>query len=84
MDLLWSKKGWGDYLWWQDNNIKIVSKINTILKSLQRGERPIGKSEILSHSGEGLRSARLDKENRLIYKIEPYAIRIVSCRGHYE
>ena len=33
---------------------------------------------------QGLQSRRIDKEHRLVYRVEEEAIIILSCRYHYE
>lgn len=85
MNKLFSEIAFADYLYWQSQDRKTLSKINRLLQSIDRdgalnGE---GKPEKLKHR-EGEYSRRIDEANRLIYKIEGNNILIKSCRGHYE
>ena len=43
----------------------------------------IGKPEPLKHQLKGYWSRRINAEHRLVYKVTPEAIIIVSCRYHY-
>ncbi len=49
----------------------------------ERLTRLIGKPEPLRHQLKGYWSRRINAEHRLIYKVMPEAIIIVSCRYHY-
>ncbi len=84
MVLQWSPEAWEEYLEWQASDKKTLKRINSLIKSIQRDEKPIGKPELLKGSKQGLRSARIDAQNRLIYKVDDDALRIVSCKGHYD
>ena len=42
-----------------------------------------GQPEPLKHRLTGFWSRRIDKVNRLVYKIETDNIEIISCKGHY-
>lgn len=83
MELQWSEAAWSDYLEWQERDKAKLRKVNRLVKEVMRGT-PIGKAERLKHSPSGLCSARIDKENRLVYLEEDGVLRIVSCKGHYE
>jgi toxin YoeB len=63
-----------------------IRKIHTILKELQLNPTTgIGHPEQLKHELSGYWSRRIDKKNRLIYRIEEKVITvvIVSALGHY-
>jgi Txe/YoeB family toxin of Txe-Axe toxin-antitoxin module len=47
--LTFSEKAWDEYLFWQTNDKKILKKINTLLKDIERGGNldGIGKPEAL-------------------------------------
>lgn len=71
-------------LWKQSGNIKIQNKITRLLESIQ--ETPfegIGKPEALKHNWSGYWSRRINKEHRLIYKMEKERIIIAQMRDHY-
>ncbi|MCL1798187.1 MAG: Txe/YoeB family addiction module toxin [Eggerthellaceae bacterium] len=91
MEKRWSDKAWNDYLYWQEQDRKTLKRINKLIKSVERGgdnledqELSIGKPERLKYSKAGLLSIRIDDANRLVYKLEPDAFCIISCRGHYQ
>lgn len=48
------------------------------------GYEGIGKPEPLKGDLSGVWSRRIDKYNRLIYRIEGETIEILSCKGHYD
>ncbi len=76
---------WEDYCYWQKNNSKTVSRINALLKDIQRHPfEGIGKPEPLKHQYRNFWSRRIDSTNRLVYTIKDGKIIIVQCRFHYE
>lgn len=84
-EITFSDTGFADYLYWQTQNRKIVSKINALLKDIQRNGvmQGIGKPEPLRYR-PGY-SRRIDSSNRLVYEVDELQnIRVISCRGHYE
>ena len=86
MNKLWSDKAWDDYLYWQATDKRVLKKINTIVKSIERGgylDKGLGKPERLKGDLSGLLSTRIDETNRLVYRVRGDAVEIVSCRGHY-
>lgn len=85
MNKLWSDRAWDDYLYWQQQNKKVVSKINELVKDIERNglSKGIGKPEPLRYRKAW--SRRIDHENRLIYNIDEHGnLWIISCKGHYE
>lgn len=49
MNKLWTDKGWEDYLYWEQQNRKILKRINELIKDIERnGSSGIGKPERLS------------------------------------
>ena len=70
--------------WIKTNNTKIISKITSLIEDIQ--EHPftgLGKPEPLKGDYSGFWSRRIDKEHRLIYKVENDTIVIMQCRFHY-
>ena len=85
MNFVWSDDAWADYVDWQSHDPAKVVKINDLLKDIRRDSyRGIGKPEPLKHNLQGYWSRRIDKENRLVYKVERGDIQIASCRFHYK
>lgn len=83
--IAFSFKAWEDYNFWQKEDRKILKKINTLIKDIERnGYDGIGKPEALRGNLSGFYSRRIDHTNRLVYRIEGKIIEIVSCKGHYE
>ena len=84
MKLIWSEKSWDDYLYWQKYDKKMLKKINTLIKEIQRTPfEGTGKPEPLKHELAGCWSRRIDHEHRLVYMVEDGAVMIVACRYHY-
>ena len=83
--LVWDPAAWEDYLYWQNADKKIVKKINTLLKDIDR--TPFigtGKPEPLKYALEGCWSRRINLEHRLVYKIDNNSIYVLQCRYHYQ
>ena len=85
MNVLFSSKGWEDYVYWQQIDRKVLKKINELIKDISRSPYDgIGKPEPLKHALSGFWSRRITDEHRLIYRIEGSAILIAQARYHYE
>lgn len=77
--------GWEDYLYWQTEDRKMLRKINTLLKNIERnGNEGIGKPEPLTGDLSGFWSRRINQKDRLIYALEMDQIIIIACRYHYD
>ena len=84
MNILFTDYGWEDYVFWQENDPKMVTKINNLIKDIKRNPVDgIGKPERLKNDLSGWFSRRINLEHRLIYKLEKNAIIIAQCRYHY-
>ena len=84
MNLLFYEKAWEDYLYWQDNDRKIVRKINELLKAIGRDPYSgIGKPEPLEHAYSGYWSRRITDEHHIVYRVDGDTIKIVQLRLHY-
>lgn len=82
--IVWHKSAWEDYLYWQKTDKRIFIKINGLVKECMR--TPFdgkGKPEPLVANYSGFWSRRINKEHRLIYKVEDEQIIIAGCRHHY-
>jgi len=85
MNIQFSSAGWDDYLYWQQNDKKILKKTNDLLKEIARNPHEgIGKPEPLKHALSGYWSRRITDEHRLIYKVDELVIKVVQARYHYE
>ena len=87
MWISWHDEAWSEYIEWYSKDRKVVARINKLVKELSRSDptdKPIGKAERLKWSKHGLCSVRIDKNNRLVYKLENGELKIIACKGHYE
>lgn len=84
MKKIWSDDAWEDYCYWQQQDKKILNKINRLIKDIDRnGYDCIGKPEPLIRDFSGYWSVRIDSKNRIVFKIENDAINIAQCGSHY-
>jgi toxin YoeB len=85
MYVLFSVEGWEDYQYWQANDIKLLKKINDIIKDIKRNSNQgIGQPEKLKGNMSGWMSRRINLEHRIVYRIDSDAIIIIQCRYHYK
>ncbi|MDM8562657.1 Txe/YoeB family addiction module toxin [Candidatus Marithioploca araucensis] len=87
MKLIFTERGWEDYLWFQANERKLLKKINTLIKDIQREPfEGLGKPEPLKSNLSGYWSRRIDGEHRLVYEVNDTQTKlvIISCRYHYQ
>lgn len=85
MILSWTDKAWEDYLFWQENDRKILKRINVLIKDIQRNPfEGLGSPEPLKYQFSGLWSRRIDREHRLVYQVENNMLLIAQCRFHYD
>ena len=84
MRLLWEEEAWEDYCLWQTRDKKLLKRINTLLKDIQRNTyEGIGKPEPLKGDLSGWWSRRIDDANRIVYRIDGSVVKIVQCGSHY-
>ncbi|WP_273393532.1 Txe/YoeB family addiction module toxin [Actinobacillus porcinus] len=84
MNLMFSDQAWDDYLYWQSADKKMLKRINSLIKDIQRDSfNGLGKPEPLKYALSGFWSRRIDEEHRLVYAVEDGHILIASCRYHY-
>ncbi len=85
MKILFAENAWEDYLYWQQNDKKILQRINQLIKEIQREPfSGIGKPELLKFNWSGYWSRRINDEHRLVYKVQDNTISIAQCRYHYK
>ena len=86
MRLLWEPEAWDEYLYWQTQDKKTLTRINKLLKDIQRDPMSlegIGEPEVLKYDMSGCMSRRIDAGHRLTYTVFEDHILIMGCRGHY-
>ncbi len=82
---LFSDIAWEDYTSWIDEDRKVMKKINTLLKDVERNPfEGLGKPEPLRNELSGYWSRRITEKHRLIYKVYEDKIYIIGCKGHYD
>jgi len=85
MTVQFSKRGWEDYLYWQQQDKKILKKINTLIHDVARSPHEgLGKPEPLKHALSGFWSRRITDEHRLVYRVVGDVIQIAQARYHYD
>lgn len=85
MRIVFSKNSWDDYTSWLTIDKKILKRINELIKDIQGS--PFdgkGKPEPLKYDLAGFWSRRIDREHRLVYKVEDKEILIFSCKYYYD
>ncbi|QCB96180.1 Txe/YoeB family addiction module toxin [Arthrobacter sp. PAMC25564] len=88
MRLVWSEAAWEDHVWWQSQDRRILTRINALIKDIERnGNEGIGKPEPLKHGFHGYWSRRITDEHRLVYKYlatdNGVEVLIAVCRYDY-
>jgi toxin YoeB len=84
MKLIFSEQAWEDYLHWQNNDRKLLERINALIRDIQRDPfSGIGKPEPLKHALTGYWSRRINDEHRIVYKMQDNALLIAQLRYHY-
>ena len=85
MKVVFSARGWEDYLWWRQQDRKVLKRTNQLIQDIMRnGNEGLGKPEPLKHGFQGYWSRRITDEHRLVYKVVDDEVRIAACRYHYE
>lgn len=88
MNLLWTPRGWSDYLFWLANDRVVLMKINSLIEdSMRHPFQGLGKPEPLRGEYAGWWSRRINGEHRLVYRVtgtgNAQRLEIVACRYHY-
>jgi toxin YoeB len=88
LKLKFATHAWADYLYWQETDRKILSRINVLIEECRRHPSSgIGKPEALKGNLAGWWSRRIDREHRLVYRAvgsgEAQVLEIAQCRYHY-
>lgn len=82
--LAWTTAAWQDYLYWQAQDRKTLTRINRLVQACLRDPHVgLGKPEALKGDLSGFWSRRIDHTNRLVYTVDRKTVTIISCRYHY-
>ena len=85
MKKIWADEAWEDYLYWQTQDKKTLTRVNALITDIEREPfAGIGKPEPLNGDLSGFWSRRIDDTNRIVYRIRDGALEIASCKGHYD
>ncbi len=85
MRITFSLNAGEDYTSWQSEDSRILAKINELIKDIERSPyEGLGKPEPLKYDLAGLWSRCIDREHRLVYRVNDNEILIYSCRFHYD
>lgn len=84
MKLLFADLAWEDYLYWQQQDKRMVKRINELIRDAQREPfTGLSKPEPLKHALAGYWSRRITDEHRMVYKPEKDALMIAQLCYHY-
>jgi len=86
MILGFADRGWEDYQYWQQNDKKILKRVNLLIKDIKKdpySKDGLGKPEKLKENFNGYYSRRVTSEHRLVYKLLDDLIIVAQCRFHY-
>jgi toxin YoeB len=82
--LVFAGEAWEDYLYWQQQDKRMVKRINELIRETMREPfSGIGKPEPLKHALSGYWSRRITDEHRMVYRPEQDALLIAQLRYHY-
>ncbi|KIC35403.1 toxin YoeB [Ruegeria sp. ANG-R] len=84
MKIIFHEQAWDDYLYWQKQDRKLLARLNSLNKECTRTPFDgTGKPEPLKGQLSGWWSRRLNREHRLVYRVEEDQLLIAQCRYHY-
>ena len=84
MKLIFAEEGWDDYLYWQQQDKRVLKRINELIAAAMRDPfGGIGKPEPLKHALAGFWSRRITEEHRMVYRADKVALLIAQLRYHY-
>ncbi|MBK5912745.1 Txe/YoeB family addiction module toxin [Rhodocyclus purpureus] len=82
--ITWTVAAWEDYQWWQGQDRKTLSRINSLIQDCLRDPFVgIGKPEPLKENLSGFWSRRIDDSHRLVYCVDAQDLVLIACRYHY-
>lgn len=87
MKVTFSQEAFEEFIDWQHRDKKTFKRIRELITDIQRnGHEGIGKPEQLRHDFTGWWSRRIDREHRLVYRLDETTdtVVVLSCRYHYQ
>lgn len=84
MNVSFKPQGWEHYQFWQASDKAIFKKINRLIEECRHHPfEGTGKPGPLKGDLAYFWSRRIDREHRLVYRVEGDSLIIVQCRYHY-
>ena len=84
MKVAFLSQAFEQYVQWQRLNRPVTDKINRLIEECRRHPfAGTGKPEPLKGDYSGWWSRRIDREHRLVYRVEGDTLIIAQCRYHY-
>ena len=85
MEIVFAETAIEDLDFWNESGkTSIQNKITALLQNIrQTPYSGIGKPEPLKHDLSGYWSRRINKEHRIVYRVEDEKIVVISLRFHY-
>jgi toxin YoeB len=84
MKLSFQDRAWDHSQYWIENDRATLRKINRLIEECRRHPfEGTGKPEPLKGDLSGHWSRRIDREHRLVYRVEGDSLIIIQCRYHY-
>ena len=84
MKIIFAEQAWEDYLHWQRTDRALLRKLNGLIREITRTPyEGTGKPEPLKGDLSRWWSRRINREHRLVYRVEEDAVLIAQCRRHY-
>jgi len=85
VEIFLSERSKKELVYWSQINKKIYFRIIILMEDIQKNPfTGLGLLEPLKYYGANTWSRRINKEHRLIYRIQEQKIKILSVRGHYD
>jgi toxin YoeB len=86
--VIFSESAWSDYLYWSEQDRKILIATNRLIEDIRRHPfTGLGKPEPLRGELAGYWSRRITGEHRLVYRVQgkgaDQEVAIARCRHHY-
>jgi len=84
MKVIYTKHAKQDYEYWVKNQPKVIERIDKLISEIKKSPfNGIGKPEPLRFEKSDYWSRRINREHRLVYRVEGNDLYIVQCRYHY-
>lgn len=84
MKVVFLSDAFDQYVHWQERDRKSLAKLNRLIEECRRHRyEGTGKPEPLKNDYSGWWSRRIDREHRLVYRVEDDSLIIIQCRYHY-